>query len=75
MREDTREPAEPIGAPADLMRPTGRVADEAVAQAQARMAARGRKVLRLFALGLAAVVLLAMLVFFVVSAFWPKPDL
>ncbi|MFA5942882.1 MAG: hypothetical protein WC876_00255 [Candidatus Thermoplasmatota archaeon] len=66
---------EPLGAPTDLVRPAGRMAEEAVAQSKARLAARGRKVLRALALGLAAAALLALFFFFVVSAFWPKPDL
>jgi hypothetical protein len=66
---------EPLGAPTDPLRPTGRVeADQALAESKARMAAKGRKVLRALAIGLAAVVLLAIL-YFVAMALVPKPDL
>jgi hypothetical protein len=65
---------EPLGAPTDLLRPGGRVADAEVAAAKARMAAKARKVLRVVGIALAAAMLLALL-FFVVVALLPKPDL
>ena len=73
--EERGAPAiEPLGAPADLVRPTGRVADEALARSKARMAALARKALLWIGVPLAAAVLLALL-FTVALAFWPKPDL
>lgn len=74
--DDGREDRiEAIGAPSDPLRPTGRVnAQQATADAKARMAGRARKVLRVLGIVLAATVLVALLFFLVVSLL-PKPDL
>lgn len=64
----------PLGAPTDPMRPTGRVANEALAESKAAIAARGRRALRWIAFAIAAAVLLALL-FFTVASLLPKPDL
>lgn len=67
MAEDEPAPGpprvEPLGAPADPLRPTGRVDRRQTSpEAKARMAARMRRIQRALALGLIVVVVLAVLV-------------
>lgn len=71
---ETAARIEPLGAPTDLLRPGGRVAEQEVAAAKARMAAKARRVLRVVGVALAAAALLALL-FFVGVSLLPKPDL
>ena len=72
---DELGPVEPLGAPSDPLRPTGRPdATQALAESKAQMAATGRRILRAAGVVLAVVALLAV-AFFVVTGLLPKPDL